>query len=132
VKKKKKTKNQRNNDRPNLFSVHLVKQKQSTNNKQQINEKMPRLQKGSEETRQRMAHLRSLRKKKGGSIEPVTPMMDPPVAPKDPDSPKKPEMSGKGSKTAWVKHVADYAHKNNMNYFEALKDPKVKDGYTKK
>jgi formylmethanofuran dehydrogenase subunit E len=27
MKKKKKTKNQRNNDRPNLFSVHLVKQK---------------------------------------------------------------------------------------------------------
>ena len=94
---------------------------------------MPRLPKGSEEARQRMAHLRSLRKKKMGGTgsEPVTPM-EPPVAPKDPDSPKKPEMSGKGSKTAWVKHVADYAHKNNMNYFEALKDPKVKDGYTKK
>ena len=93
---------------------------------------MPRLPKGSEEARQRMAHLRSLRKKKmGGSIKPVTPM-EPPVPPKDPDSTKKPEMSGKGSKTAWVKHVADYAHKNNMNYFEALKDPKVKDEYTKK
>ena len=37
---------------------------------------MPRLPKGSEEARQRMAHLRSLRKKKiGGSIEPVTPIM---------------------------------------------------------
>ena len=94
---------------------------------------MPRLSKGSEEARQRMAHLRSLRKKKiGGGSEPVTPMAPPPVPPqKDPDSPK-PEMSGKGSKTAWVKHVADYAHKNNMNYFEALKDPKVKEGYTKK
>ena len=90
---------------------------------------MPRLQKGSEETRQRMAHLRSLRKKKvGGSIEPVTPMMDPPPA-KDPE----PEMGGKGSKkTSWIHHVAEYAHKNNMNYFEALKDPKVKEGYTKK
>ena len=87
---------------------------------------MPRLPKGSEEARQRMANLRSLRKKKiGGSIEPVTV-----------EAPKKepePEISGKGAKkTAWVKHVADFAHKNNMNYFEALKDPKVKEGYTKK
>ena len=87
---------------------------------------MPRLPKGSEEARQRMAHLRSLRKKKiGGSIEPVTV-----------EAPKKepePEISGKGAKkTAWVKHVADFAHKNNMNYFEALKDPKVKAGYSKK
>ena len=87
---------------------------------------MPRLPKGSEEARQRMAHLRSLRKKKiGGSIEPVTV-----------EAPKKepePEITGKGAKkTAWVKHVADFAHKNNMNYFEALKDPKVKEGYSKK
>jgi hypothetical protein len=94
---------------------------------------MPRLSKGSEEARQRMAHLRSLRKKKfGGSIEPVTPMA-PPVPPqKDPDSPKKPEMSGKGSKTAWIKHVQEFAKANNMSYFTALKDPKVKEGYTKK
>ena len=86
---------------------------------------MPRLPKGSEEARQRMAHLRSLRKKKiGGSIEPVTPMTF-----KEPE----PEITGKGAKrTSWVKHVADFAHKNNMNYFEALKDPKVKEGYTKK
>ena len=87
---------------------------------------MPRLPKGSEEARQRMAHLRSLRKKKiGGSIEPVTPMIV--------KEPPEPEITGKGAKkTAWVKHVADFAHKNNMNYFEALKDPKVKEGYSKK
>jgi hypothetical protein len=87
---------------------------------------MPRLPKGSEEARQRMAHLRSLRKKKiGGSIEPVTVE----VPKKEPE----PEITGKGAKkTAWVKHVADFAHKNNMNYFEALKDPKVKEGYSKK
>ena len=89
---------------------------------------MPRLAKGSEEARQRMAHLRSMRKKKGGAI-PEAPMVPPP--PKE-ESPKL-ETTGKGSKkTAWVKHVADYAHKNGMNYFEALKDPKVKEGYTKK
>ena len=91
---------------------------------------MPRLAKGSEEARQRMAHLRTMRKKKGGAI-PETPMAPPPAT-KDPDSPKA-EMGGKGSrKTSWVKHVADYAHKNGMNYFEALKDPKVKEGYVKK
>ena len=63
---------------------------------------MPRLPKGSEEARQRMAHLRSLRKKKiGGSIEPVTPMTVP-----------ESEITSKGSKRA------EFAHKTNMNYFE--------------
>jgi hypothetical protein len=88
---------------------------------------MPRLAKGSEEARQRMAHLRTMRKKKGGSI-PEAPIAPPPKE----ESPKL-ETTGKGSKkTSWVKHVADFAHKNNLNYFEALKDPKVKEGYTKK
>ena len=92
---------------------------------------MPRLPKGSEEARQRMAHLRSLRKKKiGGSIEPVTPIM---TVKEPPKKEPEPEIIGKGAKkTAWVRHVADFAHKNNMNYFEALKDPKVKEGYSKK
>ena len=87
---------------------------------------MPRLPKGSEEAKQRMAHLRSLRKKKGGSIPEV------PIA--EPDSPAESETTkqGTGMKTKWIQHVADFAHKNNMNYFEALKDPKVKEGYKKK
>jgi len=42
------------------------------------------------------------------------------------------EKEGAGIQTPWVKHVAEFAHKNNMNYFEALKDPKVKLGYKKK
>ena len=89
---------------------------------------MPRLAKGSEEARiERKAHLRTMRKKKGGSI-PEAPIAPPPKE----ESPKL-ETTGKGSKkTSWVKHVADFAHKNNLNYFEALKDPKVKEGYTKK
>ena len=82
---------------------------------------MPKLPKGSAEAKERMAHLRSLRKKKGGSIEPSTP-----IAPESPVSEK-----GEGM-TPWVKHVAEFAKKNNMNYFQALKDPKVKVGYTKK
>ena len=120
----------RNEHRRNffLFSKTNKQTKQQPTN-YQLKQKMPRLSKGSEEARQRMAHLRSLRKKKmGGSIEPVIPMA--PV-PKDLDSPKA-EITGKGAKTAWVKHVAEFAHKNNMNYFTALKDPKVKEGYTKK
>ena len=80
---------------------------------------MPRLPKGSAEAKERMAHLRSLRKKKGGSIDP------PAVVPEE-------KVEGEGIQTPWVKHVADYAHKNNLNYFEALKDPKVKIGYKKK
>ena len=82
---------------------------------------MPRLAKGSKEASEQMAHLRSLRKKKGGSI-------DPPAVPAVSGE----EKEGAGIQTPWVKHVADFAHKNNMNYFEALKDPKVKLGYKKK
>ena len=79
---------------------------------------MPRLPKGSAEAKERMAHLRSLRKKKlGGSIDPSA------VVPE--------EKEGEGM-TPWVKHVAEFAKKHSLNYFEALKDPKVKEGYKKK
>ena len=84
---------------------------------------MPRLEKGSQAARDRMAHLRSLRKKKGGS-EPKTPMQDPESS--------SDEEEGTGLKTQWIRHVTEYAKKNNMNYFQALKDPKVKIGYKKK
>ena len=85
---------------------------------------MPRLPKGSEEAKQRMAHLRSLRKKKGGSIPEV------PIA--EPESSTSEIKEGTGVRTAWVKHVAEFARKNGMTYFAALKDPKVKEGYKKK
>lgn len=73
-----------------------------------------------------MAHLRSLRRKKGtGESKTVDPIVSTPAV-ADPDSPK----TGKGEKKSpWIKWVADYAHKNHMNYFEALKDPEVKKGY---
>ena len=77
---------------------------------------MPRLAKGSTEAAERMAHLRSLRKTKGGSI-------DPPAVPEE-------KVEGEGM-TPWVKHVAEFAKKNNINYFEALKNPKIKEGYKK-
>ena len=79
---------------------------------------MPRLAKGSKEASERMAHLRSLRKKKGGNIDP------PAVVPAEE------KVEGEGM-TPWVKHVAEFAKKNSLNYFEALKDPKVKLGYKK-
>ena len=88
---------------------------------------MPRLPKGSEEARQRMAHLRSLRKKKlGGSIAPVTPMAPPPKEP-EPET-----TTGTGVKTKWVQHVQAFAKKHGITYFAALRNPDVKLGYTKK
>jgi len=90
---------------------------------------MPKFAKGSVEARSHMAHLRSLRKKKGGSEEPP---MSPPSPPSSPDSSKSEAGEGLKKKSPWIKYVADYAHRNNMNYFEALKDPQVKQGYHKK
>ena len=89
---------------------------------------MPRFEKGSAAAKERMAHLRSLRKKKetGASTTVAEPIVSQPAVA---DSPK-PKTMGKGSKRSpWIKWVADYAHKNNMNYFEPLKDPDVKKGY---
>lgn len=90
---------------------------------------MPKLIKGSQEAKDRMNHIRSLRKKKGGAI-PDTPS---PVAPKDSDSEKdEKETIGEGKKTnSWIKHVQAFAKAHNMTYFTALKDPKVKEGYKK-
>ena len=75
---------------------------------------MPKLEKGSQSAKERMAHLRSLRKKKGtGESKAVDPIVSTPTV-ADPDSPK----TGKGGKKSpWIKWVADYAHKNNLNYF---------------
>ena len=87
---------------------------------------MPRLPKGSTEAKERMAHLRSLRKKKGGSIEPVTPMAPPPKEP-EPET-----TTGAGVKTKWVQHVQAFAKKHGLTYFAALKNPDVKLGYKKK
>ena len=42
------------------------------------------------------------------------------------------EIVGTGKKTnSWIKHVQNYAKSHNMNYFEALKDPKLKESYKK-
>ena len=88
---------------------------------------MPKLEKGSQSAKERMAHLRSLRKKKGTGTSPaaVEPLVSQ-SAVADPESPK----TGKGGKKSpWIKWVADYAHKNNVNYFTALQNPDVKKSY---
>jgi hypothetical protein len=82
---------------------------------------MPKLEKGSQSAKERMAHLRSLRKKKGTgeSAAVVEPIMPTPSAVADP--------SGKGmkQKSPWVKFVANYAKQHNMSFFTALKTDEV-------
>ena len=90
---------------------------------------MPRVLKGSQEAKDRMNHLRSLRKKKASHIEPVS---DTP----SPQSPAKETIEepivGSGKKlNSWIRHVQEFAKSNNMTYFKALKDPKIKEGYKK-
>lgn len=45
-----------------------------------------------------------------------------------------PSIDGRQSRHSnpWVEHVRAYAKKHNLQYFEALRDPKVKKGYKSK
>lgn len=87
---------------------------------------MPKLVKNSQEAKDKMQHLRSLRKKKGGGVEAV-----PKVETQEEEVPPT-EVIGTGKKSnSWIKHVQDFAKSNNKSYFEALKDPKLKEGYKK-
>ena len=89
---------------------------------------MPRVLKGSQEAKDRMNHLRSLRKKKASHIEPVSETPSPQSPPKETEEP----IVGTGKRTSsWIRHVKEFATSHKMNYFEALKDPKVKEGYKK-
>ena len=90
---------------------------------------MPKHAKGSQEMKDHMKHLRSLRKNKS-SKEVVESKSEQPTT----ESPKEvvDEIVGTGKKTnSWIKHVQNYAKSHNMNYFEALKDPKLKESYKK-
>jgi hypothetical protein len=87
---------------------------------------MPRLVKNSQEAKDKMQHLRSLRKKKGGGVEAV-----PKVETQEVEVPPA-EVKGTGKRSnSWIKHVQEFAKSNNKSYFEALKDPKLKEGYKK-
>ena len=91
---------------------------------------MPKYAKGSDEMKKHMEHLRSLRKSKSThsvveskSEQPTTESSKEEVVD---------EIVGAGKKTnSWIKHVQNYAKSHNMNYFEALKDPKLKESYKK-
>lgn len=89
---------------------------------------MPRFEKGSTAAKERMAHLRSLRKKKGTGastdvVEPIAAVSKPTEDPT--------ETTGKGSKktSPWIKFVTNYAKQHNMSFFTALKTDEVKKQY---
>jgi hypothetical protein len=85
---------------------------------------MPKLVKFSQEAKDRMSHLRSLRKKKGSGISE-------PIIEESPKEEEK-ELVGNGKKkNSWITHVQQYAKQHNMTYFNALKDPKLKESYKK-
>ncbi len=91
---------------------------------------MPKILKGSQEAKDRMNHLRSLRKSKSSKH------IEPPSETPSPQSPAKETIEepivGSGKKTnSWIRHVQEYAKSNNMTYFKALKDPKLKETYKK-
>ena len=90
---------------------------------------MPRVLKGSQEAKDRMNHLRSLRKSKSSNnIEAVS--ETPPQSPVKENENE--AFVGTGKKTnSWIRHVQDYAKSHNMTYFKALKDPKLKESYKK-
>jgi hypothetical protein len=50
--------------------------------------------------------------------------LEPRLPPISPFSPVAPVAQG-SKKSPWIKWVADYAHKNNMDYFTALSHPEV-------
>ena len=89
---------------------------------------MPKHAKGSQEMKDHMKHLRSLRKKK--STKKVVESKSEPLI----ESPKEvvEEIVGTGKKTnSWIKHVQNYAKSHNINYFEALKHANIREGYKK-
>jgi hypothetical protein len=90
---------------------------------------MPRPLKGSDEAKSKMSHLRSLRKNKS-SKEVVESKSEAPTESSKEEVVE--EIVGTGKKTnSWIRHVQQYAKANNMTYFKALKDPKLKEGYKK-
>jgi hypothetical protein len=90
---------------------------------------MPRPLKGSDEAKSKMSHLRSLRKNKSTKDAVESKSEEPTESPKEEVVE---EIVGTGKKTnSWIRHVQQYAKANNMTYFKALKDPKLKEGYKK-
>ena len=90
---------------------------------------MPKYAKGSDEMKKHMEHLRSLRKSKSTHSVVESKSEQPTESSKEEVVD---EIVGTGKKTnSWIKHVQNYAKTHNINYFEALKDPKLKESYKK-
>ena len=90
---------------------------------------MPKHLKGSQEMKDHMKHLRSLRKNKS-TKDAVESKSEAPTESSKEEVVE--EIVGTGKKTnTWIRHVQQYAKSHNINYFEALKDPKLKEGYKK-
>ena len=90
---------------------------------------MPRPIKGSDEAKSKMSHLRSLRKNKS-TKDAVESKSEAPTESSKEEVVE--EIVGTGKKTnSWIRHVQQYAKANNMTYFKALKDPKLKESYKK-
>ena len=91
---------------------------------------MPKYAKGSDEMKKHMEHLRSLRKSK--STHSVVESKSEQPTTESSKEENVDEIVGTGKKTnSWIRHVQQYAKANNMTYFKALKDPKLKEGYKK-
>ena len=90
---------------------------------------MPRHLKGSQEMKDHMKHLRSLRKNKS-SKEIVESKSEAPT-----ESSKEvveEPIIGTGKKlNTWIRHVQQFAKTHNINYFEALKHANIREGYKK-
>jgi hypothetical protein len=90
---------------------------------------MPRPIKGSDEAKSKMSHLRSLRKNKS-SKEVVESKSEAPTESSKEEVVE--EIVGTGKKlNTWIRHVQQFAKTHNINYFEALKNPKLKESYKK-
>ena len=86
---------------------------------------MPKHAKGSQEMKDHIKHLRSLRKNKSTKE----------IVESKSEAPKEEvveEIVGTGKKTnSWIRRVKDFAKTHNINYFEALKHANIRENYKK-
>ena len=90
---------------------------------------MPKHLKGSQEMKDHMSHLRSLRKNKSSKKVVESKSEAPTESPKEVvEEP----IIGTGKKlNTWIRHVQQFAKTHNINYFEALKHANIREGYKK-
>ena len=90
---------------------------------------MPKHPKGSQEMKDHMKHLRSLRKNKS-TKDAVESKSEAPTESSKEEVVE--EIVGTGKKTnTWIRHVQEFAKTHNINYFEALKHANIRESYKK-